>query len=44
MTAGALLWLLIFGVCGGLFFGIAVVVTLRGIGDLRELLKSAEHK
>ncbi len=44
MTAGALFWIVVFGVCGGLFFGIALVVTMRGIGDLRQLLKTAEHK
>jgi len=43
MTAGALFWLVTFGICGGLFFGIALVVTVRGVGDLRDLLKPSQH-
>jgi hypothetical protein len=38
MTAGALFWLIVFGVSAILFFAVALVVTFRGLGDLRELL------
>jgi hypothetical protein len=44
MTAGALFWLLLFGIAALVFFGIAVVVTIRGVGDLRDLLKSTVRR
>jgi hypothetical protein len=44
MTEGALFWFVIFCVSAGLFFGIALVVTFRGTGDLRHLLKTAQRK
>ncbi len=42
MTSGALFWFVLFGVAALLFFGIALVVTFRGIGDLRNLLGSSD--
>jgi hypothetical protein len=44
MTSGALFWLLLFGIAALVFFGIAVVVTIRGVGDLRDLLKSSVRR
>ena len=44
MTDGALFWLLLFGIAALVFFGIAVVVTIRGVGDLRDLLKSTVRR
>jgi hypothetical protein len=45
MTGGAYFWLVTCGLLGGLFFGIALVVTIRGLGELRQLLAGAkEHK
>lgn len=45
MTAGALFWTILFAVAGVLFFGIALVVSIGGIGDLRDLLgKSGRRK
>lgn len=44
MTAGALFWLFLFAIAALVFFGIAVVVTLRGIGDLRDLLGSSKRR
>jgi hypothetical protein len=41
MTDGSLIWLVIFALCGGLFFGIGIVVSVRGLEDLRDLLRSA---
>ena len=43
MTAGALFWLFLFGVAALMFFGIALVVTIRGVSDLRDLLGSSGH-
>ncbi len=44
MTAGALFWLFLFGIAALVFFGIALVVTIRGVSDLRHLLGSSEHR
>jgi hypothetical protein len=45
MTTGALFWTILFAVAGLLFFGIALVVSIGGIGDLRDLLgKSGRRK
>ena len=41
MTEGALFWLIVFVVSALIFFGIAVVVSIRGIGDLRDLLSQS---
>ncbi len=38
MTVGALFWFIMFALSATLFFGIALVVTVRGLGDLRGLL------
>ncbi|HSQ77190.1 MAG TPA: hypothetical protein VLT13_16630 [Bacteroidota bacterium] len=38
MTEGAMFWLIVLAVSALIFFGIAVVVSVRGIGDLRDLL------
>jgi hypothetical protein len=43
MTAGALFWLFLFGIAALVFFGIALVVTIRGVSDLRDLLNSSKH-
>ncbi len=43
MTPGALFWFIVFALSAALFFGIALVVTLRGLGDLRDLLKKPDH-
>lgn len=43
MTAGALFWLLLFGIAALVFFGIALVITIRGVSDLRDLLDSSRH-
>jgi hypothetical protein len=41
MTSGGLFWLVLFGLAALLFFGIALVVSIRGVKDLRDLLRSA---
>ncbi len=38
MTSGAIFWFIVFALSAALFFGIALVVTVRGLGDLRDLL------
>jgi hypothetical protein len=44
MTDGALFWLFLFGIAALVFFGIALVVAIRGVGDLRELLGSSKGR
>ena len=39
MTGGALFWLIALAIAALLFFGIALVVSIRGVGDLRDLLR-----
>jgi hypothetical protein len=38
MTTGAIAWLIVGAISAVVFFGIAAVVTVLGIRDLRELL------
>jgi hypothetical protein len=44
MTDAALVWLVVGGLCAVIFFGIAAVVSVYGIGDLRRLLHGAERR
>jgi hypothetical protein len=37
-------WLLLGGTAMLVFFGIALVVSIRGVGDLRDLLRSTGRK
>ena len=39
MRTGTLVWLIIFAVSAATFFIVAAVVTAKGIGDLRDLLR-----
>ena len=38
MTSGAIFWLITLAISALLFFGVAAVVTVRGLKELRELL------
>ena len=44
MTSGALFWLVVFGIAALVFFGIALVVTIRGVSDVRDLLSSSKRR
>lgn len=44
MTTGALFWLSLFGIAALVFFGIALVVTIRGVSDLRDLVGSSKRR
>jgi hypothetical protein len=44
MTGGALFWIILCGISVILFFGIAAVVSVRGVGDLRDLLEGAKKR
>ena len=44
MTDGALFWIIVGGFFAALFFGIALVVTVRGIGELRDLTGGARRR
>lgn len=41
MTTGVLVWLIVFGIAALMFFVIALVVGVKGVGDLRDLLRGA---
>ena len=38
MSTGAILWFIIYFVATAVFFGIAAVVAVRGISELKDLL------
>ncbi len=40
MNTGALLWLIIFAVSATVFFIVAAIVGVRGVSDLKDLLRS----
>jgi hypothetical protein len=42
MTIGILIWLIIFTVASLLFFGIAAIIAVLGMRDLRLLLSKSE--
>jgi hypothetical protein len=44
MTGGAAVWLVLGGFFAALFFGIAAVVSVTGLRDLRRLLRGAERR
>lgn len=44
MTGGALFWLIVLAAASVTFFGVAIVVSFRGIADLRDLLNVASRK
>ena len=45
MTTGTLIWILLYIVAAFFFFGVASVIAIVGIRDLKELLsRSAEEK
>ncbi|MBI3006309.1 MAG: hypothetical protein HYY49_12990 [Ignavibacteriales bacterium] len=41
MTPATLFWIIVFSLAVLLFFGVAVVITVVGIGDLRDLLRKS---
>jgi len=43
MTVLAVMWLVLGAAFAALFFGIAAVVSIRGVKDLRELLGGADR-
>lgn len=44
MTTGALLWFILLGLSALVFFGIALVVSVRGFSDLRDLLGTVHRR
>ena len=43
MNTGTLIWMIIFAASALCFFVVAAVVSVRGFGDLRELLRFSER-
>ena len=44
MNTAGIVWLLIFAVAALMFFGVAVVVSVKGVADLRHLLRSGRKR
>ena len=40
MNTGALLWIIIFAISAAVFFIVAAIVSVRGVSDLKDLLRS----
>ena len=43
MNIGIIIWLLIFAVSSAVFFIVAAVVAVKGLGDLRTLLRYSKR-
>lgn len=44
MNNGVIVWLIIFALSAAGFFLIALIVSIRGLADLRDLLQHSEHR
>ncbi len=44
MTLGATIWLVIFSISALVFFGIAAIISVYGMKDLRSLLRESQKK
>ena len=44
MRTGTLIWLIIFAISAATFFIVAAVVAVKGIGDLRDLLRPPDDR
>jgi hypothetical protein len=44
MSRGANLWLIIFAISAAIFFIIASIVAVKGVGDLKVLLRKRENR
>lgn len=44
MSMGAWIWLIIFSISALLFFGVAAITGIKGVGELLELLRRTEQK
>lgn len=42
MNTGTLIWLIIFAISATVFFIVAAIVSVKGVGDLRDLLSASE--
>ena len=43
MSNGVIVWLIIFAVSAAVFFVTALVVSIKGLADLRSLLQASRH-
>lgn len=43
MDRGAVVWLIVFALAAIIFFGIAAVVAVKGLGDLQRLLRLSKR-
>ncbi|MEO1020978.1 MAG: hypothetical protein AAFW89_00425 [Bacteroidota bacterium] len=44
MHEGTIIWMILFAAFALLFFGIAAVVSVRGISDIKDLLSETEEE
>jgi hypothetical protein len=44
MRTGTLVWMIIFAISAATFFVVAAIVTIKGLGDLRDLLRPPDDR
>jgi hypothetical protein len=44
MNTGTLIWLIIFAISAATFFIVAGIVTIKGLSDLRDLLRPPDER
>ena len=44
MNTGIIIWLLVFALSAAVFFIVAAVVAVKGLGDLRTLLRHSKRR
>jgi len=44
MDNAVILWLMVFAIAASIFFGVAVVITIKGFADLLALLRGAGRR
>lgn len=44
MNTGTFVWLIIFAISAAVFFIVAGIVTIKGLGDLRDLLRAPDER
>jgi hypothetical protein len=42
MNVATILWLVVFGISAAMFLGVAIIVSVKGFSDLKELLGNQE--
>jgi hypothetical protein len=44
VTTGVIIWIVLFAIAASVFFGIALVVTIKGVSDVKDLLGISQRR